>query len=216
MKKNKLSIKANPMPTIVDDLTKVETQEQIIALLLANATTVHRAGSCGELGDSFMAIDSDCFSELADKILQNFEPKKCMPDGINSKDEHEQYLYDICYEKYRKIEEFKKENPNELTSSQQNYLPVFLDIVRRNDVVFAHVDDFTDEREDLDAIFEKLANSYNELLNFKNVHKGLCAFDKNIENIFENIPCEDACETVVEAYLVQQINYLKSILFHIH
>ena len=63
---------------------------------------MHYAGSCGELGDSTQAIDADCFDGLIDEILQDFEPKKCMPDNINSKEEHEQYLKDIGYEKYVK------------------------------------------------------------------------------------------------------------------
>ena len=83
-------------------------KKQLTDLLWTNATKVHGAGSCGELGDSFMAIDADCFSDLADEILQNFETKKCLPDGINSKEEHEQYLKDIGYAKYVKdLEHFK-------------------------------------------------------------------------------------------------------------
>lgn len=50
------------------------------------------------------------------------------------------------------------------------------------------------------------------LQHHKETTKGLFAFDKNIDNIFENIPDEDGCKTAVEAYLVQQINYLKSII----
>ena len=87
----------------------MDIEKQITDLLWANSTKVHAAGSCGELGDSFMAIDSDCFSELADKILQNFEPKKCMPEGISSKEEHERYLKDIGYEKYVKDLEHHKD-----------------------------------------------------------------------------------------------------------
>lgn len=77
-------------------------KKQITDLLWSHATKVHGAGSCGELGDSFMAIDADSFSDLADELLQNFEPKKCMPEGINSKEEHEEYLKAIGYEKYVK------------------------------------------------------------------------------------------------------------------
>ena len=55
-----------------------------------------------------MAIDGDSFSDIADEILQNFEPKKCMPDGIKSKKEHKAYLKAIGYEKYMKyLQHFK-------------------------------------------------------------------------------------------------------------
>ena len=87
-----------------------QIKKQLTDLLWTNTTKVHGAGSCGELGDSFMAIDADCFSDLADEILQNFEPKKCLPDGINSKEEHEQYLNDIGYEKYVKVLEHFKDS----------------------------------------------------------------------------------------------------------
>ncbi len=53
-----------------------EAKKQIIDLLWLYADKVHSAGSCGELGDSFMAIDADSFSEIADELLQKFEPKK--------------------------------------------------------------------------------------------------------------------------------------------
>lgn len=73
-------------------MTNEEIKKQIIDMLWSHAIKVYGAGSCGELGYSFMAIDADSFSEIADDILQNFEPKKCMPDNINSKEEYEQYL----------------------------------------------------------------------------------------------------------------------------
>jgi hypothetical protein len=84
-------------------------KKQITDLLWSHATKAHGAGSCGELGDSFMAIDSDSFSDLANEILQNFEPKKCMPEGINSKEEHEEYLKAIGYEKHVKDLEHHKD-----------------------------------------------------------------------------------------------------------
>ena len=85
-----------------------QIKKQITDLLWSYATKAHGAGSCGELGDSFMAIDADSFSDIADELLQNFEPKKCMPDGIKSKEEHEEYLKAIGYEKYVKdLQHFK-------------------------------------------------------------------------------------------------------------
>ena len=79
-----------------------------------------------------------------------------MPEGINSKEEHEEYLKAIGYEKYIK-----------------------------------------------------------GLEHHKDTTVGLYAFDKEFDSIFENIPDKDGCKTAVEAYLVQQINYLKSIIFTI-
>ena len=84
-------------------------KKQITDLLWSHATKAHGAGSCGELGDSFMAIDADYFSDIADELLQNFEPKKCIPEGINSKEEHEEYLKAIGYEKYVKDLEHHKD-----------------------------------------------------------------------------------------------------------
>lgn len=53
-----------------------EIKKQIMDLLWKNATKAHGAGSCGELGDSFMAIDADCFSDLANEILKILSQKK--------------------------------------------------------------------------------------------------------------------------------------------
>ena len=133
-----------------------QIKKQITDLLWSHATKAHGAGSCGELGDSFMAIDADSFSNIADELLQNLEPKKCMPEGINSREEHEQYLKDIGYEKYVK-----------------------------------------------------------ELQHHKDTTVGFYAFDKEWDSIFENIPNKEGCKTSVEAYLVQQIGVLKSIVFRI-
>lgn len=45
-------------------------KKQITDLFWKHATKAHGAGSCGELGDSFMAIDSDSFSDLADELIK--------------------------------------------------------------------------------------------------------------------------------------------------
>lgn len=85
-----------------------EIKKRITDLLWSYAEKAHGAGSCGELGDSFMAIYADSFDDLADKFLQDFEPKKCIPDNVNSKEEHEEYLKAIGYEKYVKdLQHFK-------------------------------------------------------------------------------------------------------------
>jgi len=54
-----------------------------------------------------------------------------------------------------------------------------------------------------------------DLQHHKDTTVGLFAFDKDVESIFENIPSKDGCKTSIEAYLVQQIEYLKSIVFQI-
>jgi hypothetical protein len=54
-----------------------------------------------------------------------------------------------------------------------------------------------------------------DLQHHKDTITGLFAFDKDVESIFENIPSKEGCKTSVEAYLVQQIEYLKSIVFKI-
>lgn len=45
-----------------------QIKKQIIDLLWKSADTVHGKGSCGELGDSFQAIDAECFSDIANEI----------------------------------------------------------------------------------------------------------------------------------------------------
>lgn len=83
-----------------------DLKKQIIYLLNKSADRVYGKGSCGELGDEFQALDADLFDDVADEITEivklNFEPKKCMPDNINSKKEYEEYLKAIGHEKYIK------------------------------------------------------------------------------------------------------------------
>ncbi|KKL16443.1 hypothetical protein LCGC14_2495540 [marine sediment metagenome] len=67
------------------------------------------------------------------------------------------------------------------------------------------------ERIDMIAVDE-----LNELRHHRDTTVGLYAFDQDINAIFEDLPeSEKECKTVVEAYLVQQINYLKGIIFQI-
>ena len=134
---------------------------------------------------------------------------------LKDEEEHNEYLKAICSEKYKKMAEFERENPNQLTTSQQNYLPEFLDLVSKNDLVFSHIEDFSDDAENVDGILEKLSENYKELMHFKQNNVGLYAFDKDLDDIFTGTPEEKDCKTVVEANLVQQINYLKAIVFKI-
>ena len=51
---------------------------------------------------------SDTSDMIKDILDKSNEFKYCMPEGINTKEEHEQYLKDIGYEKYVKdLEHFK-------------------------------------------------------------------------------------------------------------
>jgi hypothetical protein len=57
---------------IKQDLENIQLiKKQITALLSSYASKAHTSGSCGELGDSFMAIDSDNFSDIADELYEN-------------------------------------------------------------------------------------------------------------------------------------------------
>ena len=89
-----------------------EFKKKVSRLFLKKIDTTYLKGSCGELGESVKTIDYDYLNELVNEISDivsaDFEPKKCMPEGINSKEQHEQYLKDIGYEKYVKdLEHFK-------------------------------------------------------------------------------------------------------------
>ena len=132
-----------------------QLKKQILHLLEEN--TINETSSTGTTGERIIYAP---YYEIVDDIIKmvsdNFEPKKCMPDSINSKEEHEEYLIAIGYEKYVK-----------------------------------------------------------DLQHHKDTTVGLYAFDKELDNIFENIPNKEGCKTSVEAYLVQQIEYLKSIVFRI-
>jgi len=132
-----------------------QLKKQILHLLEENTT--NETSSTGTTGERIIYAP---YNEIVDDIIKmvsdNFEPKKCMPDGINSKEEHEEYLKAIGYEKYVK-----------------------------------------------------------DLQHHKDTTVGLYAFDKEIDEIFENIPDKKNCKTSVEAYLVKQIEYLKSIVFRI-
>ena len=90
-----------------------QLKKDITEILSKSIETAYYKGSCGELGDSFQAIDVDYFTDIVNDIAKvvenNYEPKKCMPEGINSKEEHEEYLKAIGYEKYVKdLQHFKE------------------------------------------------------------------------------------------------------------
>lgn len=43
--------------------------DKIVEILDKNSESVYKKGSCGELGDSFMAIDSNNFSDISTEIV---------------------------------------------------------------------------------------------------------------------------------------------------
>ncbi len=67
-----------------------------------------------------------------------------------------------------------------------------------------------------EAIDKIRVDELKELRHHRDTTVGLYAFDQDINAIFEDLPESDKeCKTVVEARLVQQINYLKGIIFQI-
>lgn len=50
-----------------------QIKKQITELLWSYATKAHGAGSCGELGDSSMAIDADSFADIADELISKLD-----------------------------------------------------------------------------------------------------------------------------------------------
>lgn len=93
-----------------------EIKKQISDLLWSHATTAHGAGSCGELGDSFMAIDSDSFIDIANEIINLiqivFDPEN-QPNqlGIKSPFEGDKSDFDKAVEPAIRYL-FKNHNPH--------------------------------------------------------------------------------------------------------
>jgi hypothetical protein len=87
-----------------------ELRKQILELLEQN--TIDETSSTGTTGERIIyAPYNDIIEDIIKMVSDNFEAKKCMPDGINSKEEHEEYLKAIGYEKYIKdLEDFKQNN----------------------------------------------------------------------------------------------------------
>lgn len=107
-----------------------EFKKKVSQLFLKKIDTTYLKGSCGELGESVKTIDCDYLNELvneiSDIVSSDFEPKKCMPDGINSKDQ--QYLKDIGYEKYVKNLEYHKETTVGLYATDKNPETLFEEV----------------------------------------------------------------------------------------
>ena len=60
----------------MQNLNKMEKiKKKITDLLWSYATKAHGSGSCGELGDSFMAIDADSFSDIAEELISKLDIK---------------------------------------------------------------------------------------------------------------------------------------------
>lgn len=84
-----------------------QLKKQILHLLEEN--TIDETSSTGTTGERIIyAPYNDIVDDIIKMVSDNFEPKKCMPEGINSKEEHEEYLKAIGYEKYVKdLQHFK-------------------------------------------------------------------------------------------------------------
>ena len=67
----------------------------------------------------------------------------------------------------------------ELTVNEQNFLPTFLDLVSKNDIVFAHIEDGGDEDLAVEGIMQKLSDAYKQLQHFKDTSVGLWATDRS-------------------------------------
>lgn len=67
---------------------------KILEILNSESETLHGAGSCGELGDSFQAINSDSYPDIADKILNLiqivFDPEN-QPNQLGIKNPFERF-----------------------------------------------------------------------------------------------------------------------------
>ena len=67
----------------------------------------------------------------------------------------------------------------------------------------------------MENIKEEREKYVKDLEHYKDKTVGLYAFDQDLNGIFQCAPDEIECKTSVEKYLVQQLNYLKSIVFQI-
>ena len=65
-----------------------------------------------------------------------------------------------------------------LTLEEQNFLPIFLELVSKNDVIFAHIDDGSAEDKVIEGIFTKLSSAYNTLRHNRDTTIGLFATDR--------------------------------------
>lgn len=93
-------------------------KNQIKEILYRNQEVVYGRGSCGELGESFYAICSEDFQKVANQLIEliqivfdpenqpnqlgienPFDYKYCMPDEIETKEDHEEYLRAIGFKK---------------------------------------------------------------------------------------------------------------------
>ena len=53
-----------------------EIKKKIVEILWKSVDTVHEKGSCGELGNSFKALDSDLFNDVADELIKQLDIKE--------------------------------------------------------------------------------------------------------------------------------------------
>ncbi len=78
-----------------------QIKKQITDLLWSHAAKAHGAGSCGELGDSFMAIDSDSFSDIAnelyEKLIKQLQHHKDTTVGLYATDKAPEKLFEEVF-----------------------------------------------------------------------------------------------------------------------
>ena len=116
--------------------------------------------------DTFNATILGIGVEMVGIPKEKFNPKYCMPDGINTKEKHEQYLKDIGYKKI----------DDKLYSQLEESLTVHHESGSMTKPYYEDVEDIHD------CILEHY--NYKELKHFKDNHTGLWAFDKPPMEIF--------------------------------
>jgi len=91
---------------ILENAFENESQECIVDEIITNI----KFSCIGKILEIFVSqklYDEKRIKKLKEDV-DKAEHKYCMPEGINTKEEHEQYLKDIGYEKYIKdLEHFK-------------------------------------------------------------------------------------------------------------
>ena len=85
-----------------------DIKTEITKLLSLHTTTAYIKGSCGELVDSFMAIDSDSFSKISEEIykkyIKNLQHNKDTTVGLWATDRPDMIPYELKEKYFFKIE----------------------------------------------------------------------------------------------------------------
>lgn len=70
-----------------------------------------------------------------------------------------------------------------LTVAENKYLAEFIEHVRKNEVIFAHVDEDSEEEKIIDGIIKKLSDAYEELTYQRSLSVGLWVIDRNPKEV---------------------------------